>query len=60
MTQSTEIGSLVGTWVAAGVAIIALLGIVGPMLVWRASRSERNKAIDLLSDGGADTGGVCN
>jgi hypothetical protein len=57
MTQSTEIGSLVGTWVAAGVAIIALLGIVGPMLVWRASRTERNKAIDLLSDGGADTGG---
>ncbi|KAF2115757.1 hypothetical protein BDV96DRAFT_659036 [Lophiotrema nucula] len=57
MTQSTDVGSLVGTWVAAGVAIIALLGVVGPILVWRASRTDRNKAIDLLSDEGADSGG---
>jgi hypothetical protein len=56
MAQSTDIASVVGTWVAAGVAIIALLGVVGPLLIWRASRTERNRAIDLLTGGEAETG----
>lgn len=43
--SGTDVASLVGTWVAAGVAIVALVGIIGPLLVWRASRSERHKAL---------------
>jgi hypothetical protein len=42
---SLEIAGVVGTWVAASLAIIALVGIVGPILIWRASRTERQKAI---------------
>jgi hypothetical protein len=57
MAQSTELASVVGTWVAAGIALIALLGVVGPLLIWRASLTERNKAINILTDEGAETGG---
>ena len=57
MSNAVEIGSLVGTWVAAGVAIVALIGILGPLLVWRTIRSERHKAIDKLSQRGAETAG---
>lgn len=37
--------SLVGTWVAAIAAAIALFGIAGPILIWRASRTERQQAL---------------
>jgi pilus assembly protein TadC len=47
---ATDIASVVGTWVAAFVAIIALVGIVGPFLILRASRTERNKAIAAIDD----------
>jgi hypothetical protein len=57
MSDAVEVGSLAGTWVAAGVAIIALIGVLGPLLVWRAMRTERHQAIDRLSQGGADTAG---
>jgi hypothetical protein len=57
MSEGVEIGSLIGTWVAAGVAVIALVGILGPLLVWRTIRTERHKAIDKLSQGGAESGG---
>lgn len=40
-----DIAGVVGTWVAAGLAVIALFGVVGPILVLRASRTERHKAI---------------
>jgi hypothetical protein len=40
-----DIAGVVGTWVAAGLAVIALFGIVGPILILRASRTERHKAI---------------
>jgi hypothetical protein len=45
-----DILSLVGTWVAAVVAIIVLVGIAGPILVYRASRTERHKAIAAIED----------
>ena len=42
---SLDIAGVVGTWVAASLAVIALFGVVGPILVLRASRTERHKAI---------------
>lgn len=42
---SLDAAGVVGTWVAAGLALIALIGIAGPILIWRASRPERHKAI---------------
>ena len=46
-----DIASVIGTWVAAFVAIIALVGIIGPVLIWRASRTERHLAIAAIDDG---------
>lgn len=40
-----DIAGVVGTWVAAGLALIALIGIIGPILILRASRTERHRAI---------------
>ncbi|KPI37738.1 uncharacterized protein AB675_210 [Cyphellophora attinorum] len=40
-----DLAGVIGTWVAAGLAVIALVGIVGPLLVYRASRKERHRAI---------------
>jgi len=40
-----DVAGVVGTWVAAGIAIIALVGVVGPILVWRASKTERHKGL---------------
>ena len=45
-----DIASVIGTWVAAFVAIIALVGIIGPVLIWRASRTERHLAIAAIDD----------
>ena len=39
-----DVASLVGTWVAANAALVALIGIIGPVLVWRASRTQRHQA----------------
>jgi len=40
-----DVAGVIGTWVAVGIALIALVGIVGPLLVWRASRTERHRAL---------------
>ena len=45
-----DIASVIGTWVAAFVAILALIGIIGPILIWRASRTERHLAIAAVDD----------
>lgn len=39
-----DVASLAGTRVAAGLALIALVAVVGPIIVWRASRTERHNA----------------
>jgi hypothetical protein len=41
----------IGTWVAVFLALVALIAVVGPVLVWLAARSERSKALDIA--GGA-------
>ena len=45
-----DIASVIGTWVAAFVAILALVGIIGPVLIWRAPRTERHLAIPAIDD----------
>lgn len=42
--------SMIGTWAAVLLALVALLGIIGPILVLRAVRSDRNEAINSLRD----------
>jgi hypothetical protein len=49
-----DILGLVGAWVAAVVAVIALIGVVTPILVYRASRTERHKAIAAIEDDNRD------
>ncbi|PVH72313.1 hypothetical protein DL98DRAFT_610858 [Cadophora sp. DSE1049] len=44
----------IGTWVAVFLALFALIGIVGPFFIWRASRTDRHQAITLV---GMDNGG---
>ena len=45
-----DTASVIGTWVAAFVAILALVGIIGPILIWRASTTERHLAIAAIND----------
>jgi hypothetical protein len=47
---SLDVMGVVGTWVAVGLALSALLGVVGPLLVWRASKSARNRALARLDE----------
>jgi hypothetical protein len=44
--SSLEVAGVIGTWVAAFIAIVALVSIVGPVLIWLASRTDRQKALD--------------
>ncbi|EWZ02760.1 hypothetical protein FOYG_01983 [Fusarium oxysporum NRRL 32931] len=45
-----DLASNIGTWVAAGVAIIALVGVVGPYLALQASMSDKNRAMNAVQD----------
>lgn len=45
MGDKTDLIGAIGTWVAVGVTLFTLLGIVGPLLIWRASRTEKHRAI---------------
>ena len=54
MAESWEIAGTIGTWVAVGVAVVALIGIVGPVLIWLSSRTRRHKILDSI---GYDTNG---
>jgi hypothetical protein len=57
MSSPTDIASAIGTWATVAVALVALGGIAGPILVWRASRTARNIAISALDAGTAENGG---
>ena len=43
--NTLSLAGVIGTWIGASVGIVALVGIVGPFLAWRAKRTERFKAI---------------
>ncbi|KAF1974203.1 hypothetical protein BU23DRAFT_567711 [Bimuria novae-zelandiae CBS 107.79] len=49
MAEPIDLASMIRTWVAAALAIIALFGVVGPWLVWRNLRSERNLALTTVN-----------
>ena len=55
--SASDLASTIGTWLAVGLGLFALIGVVGPLLVWRATQSERNKAISALEQGGGETFG---
>lgn len=57
MPDTTDLVSVIGTWAAVGLALIALVGIVAPILVWKATLSERNQALNSLQESGAETFG---
>ena len=40
----------IGTWVAVFLALLALIAVVGPVLVWAAARTERNRALHHADD----------
>ena len=42
---SLDVAGVVGTWVAACLALVALVGVIGPILIWRASRTSRHQAL---------------
>ncbi|VUC27765.1 unnamed protein product [Clonostachys rosea] len=48
--SAVDIASSVGTWVAAALAIIALVGIVGPFFALQASLSDSNRAMNAVQD----------
>ncbi|KAH6885231.1 hypothetical protein B0T10DRAFT_550538 [Thelonectria olida] len=45
-----ELTSNIGTWVAAFIAIVALVGVVGPFLALQASLSDSNRAMNAVQD----------
>lgn len=45
MADPLNIAGVAGTWVAAIFAIVALIGIVGPFLIFQQTRSERYQAL---------------
>jgi hypothetical protein len=50
MAQGVDVASAVGTWLAAGPALIALFGIIAPFLLWIVLRSERHIASRAIDD----------
>lgn len=52
MTDSDRVSlaSTIGTWVAVFLALVALIAVIGPVLIWAAARTERNKALHDAGD----------
>jgi hypothetical protein len=40
----------IGTWAGVFIGLLALVAVLGPILVWAASRTERNKALHAAGD----------
>ncbi|KAK7968614.1 hypothetical protein PG996_002960 [Apiospora saccharicola] len=48
MSDSLDLASTIGTWVGAGIGLIALIGIVGPALIWYASTRDKQKTLNAI------------
>jgi hypothetical protein len=48
MVDSLNLAGVIGTWVAVALALVALIGIVGPFLLLRETRSDRYKAVNAI------------
>lgn len=45
-----DLAAAIGTWIAAAIAIAALVGVVGPYIALQASLSDRNRAMNAVQD----------
>ena len=50
MAGSTDLAGVIGTWVAVSLALVALFGIVAPILWVIRSRDERRIALSEIDD----------
>ena len=50
MAEGTDLAGVIGTWVAVSLTLIALFGIVTPILLMRRARSERYIALSKIDD----------
>ena len=50
MAGGLDLAGVIGTWVAVGLALIALFGVVTPILLIRRARSERQIALSSIDD----------
>ncbi|KAK7429326.1 hypothetical protein QQZ08_004138 [Neonectria magnoliae] len=48
--DALDLASSIETWVAAAIAIIALVGVVAPFLALQASLSDSNRAVNAVQD----------
>jgi hypothetical protein len=49
-TPQTDLAGAIGTWVAVFLALVALLGIIGPVILLRETRSKYNQALNAVDD----------
>jgi hypothetical protein len=49
-SDPVALAGTIGTWAAVLIALLALIAVLGPILVWAASRTERNKALHAAGD----------
>lgn len=49
--------STIGTYMGVGIALLALIGVFGLLLIWRASKIARSQAINVLDSGTAESFG---
>ena len=50
MAEGTDLAGVIGTWVAVSLALLALFGIVAPILWMRRARDERRIALSRIDD----------
>ena len=50
MANATNLAGVIGTWVAVSLALVALVGIVTPILLMRRARDERRIALSRIDD----------
>jgi hypothetical protein len=49
-SDPADLAGTIGTWAAVLIALLALVAVLGPILVWAASRTEQNKALHATGD----------
>ena len=50
MTDKVSLLGTIGTWVATFLAVLALVGVIGPILIYRATRTVRYRALRTVDD----------
>ncbi|KAK0615381.1 hypothetical protein DIS24_g11869 [Lasiodiplodia hormozganensis] len=50
MSDRSNVATSVGIWVAVAVVAVAVVGVGGPLLVYKASKTERHQALNTVRD----------